>query len=246
MSDPDSTADPSVQIAEALICQNARQDYGAFVKARNADRIVDFYLLAKSIVLDGGFAHEIEWQSQIRFADLDEPTFLQEAAWVVLSAGMRESVIRSKFAAFSLAFYSWSSARQIALNDRKCRTRALRVFRHSGKIDSIISIAKVVHEQGFDIFKSSITSDGLAFLQALPFIGPTTSFHLGKNIGLDVVKPDRHLLRVSMLAGYSNPTEMCRAISDAVGDRASVVDLIVWRYATLNPGYRDFLARYLH
>lgn len=212
----------------------------------NAERIVDFYLLAKSTVIGEGFAEEIEWQDQLQFSDVDERGFLREAAWVVLSAGMREKVVRCKFEAFSMAFCNWLSARQIVLKASQCKRAASRVFDHQRKITSIIEIAKSVDRTGFDIFKDKIISEGVLFLESLPYVGPATSYHLAKNIGLDVVKPDRHLLRISALAGYSNPGEMCLRISSAVGDRLSVVDLVVWRYATLNPGYREFLSRYLH
>lgn len=209
------------------------------------ERIIDFYLLAKYIVISEGFGEEISWQGAVKLSDTTEGTFLQEAAWVVLSSGMRESVIRNKFPALSLAFYNWVSARSIIANTRECRKNALQVFAHSGKINSIITIANAVQAIGFETFKCRIGLEGVGFLRSLPFIGPATSYHLAKNIGLDVVKPDRHLQRISTLAGFSCPTHLCQVISSIVGDRLSVVDLVVWRYATLNPGYKAFLTRYL-
>jgi hypothetical protein len=208
------------------------------------ERLIDFYFLAKSVVIGEGFQHEIDWQDGLRFLDLQEDVFLREAAWVVLSSGMRESVIRGKFPAISRAFHEWTSASQISANGPTCRKKAFRIFRHAGKIDSIVEIAKSIDRTGFDSFKQRIGSEGVPFLKSLPFIGPATCYHLAKNIGLDVVKPDRHLLRISTLVGYSDPTEFCKEISSAVGDRMCVVDLIVWRYATLNPGYKNLLTRY--
>jgi len=213
--------------------------------AERLQRVVDFYLLAKGIVIDEGFGSEIAWQNEVRLAKLNETAFLREAAWVVLSSGMRETVIRGKFPAFSQAFHNWTSAEQISDGAEDCRQRALRVFAHRGKVDSIIDIAGRIVREGFDSFKNKIDSEGVVFLQSLPFIGPATSFHLAKNVGLDVVKPDRHLVRVCALAGYKTPTDFCEEISNIVGDRLAVVDLVVWRYATINPGYRDFLTRYL-
>jgi hypothetical protein len=219
---------------------------GGVKHADRLDRVVGFYLLAKTVVVDQGFGEEIAWQDQVRFSELDEGIFLREAAWVVLSSGIREAVIRKKFPGFSAAFHNWFSAGRITTNARECRNNALRVFAHSAKVNSIIEIARLVDCVGFDVFKQRVDLGGVQFLQTLPFIGPATCYHLAKNIGLDVVKPDRHLLRISALAGYANPAALCREISDVVGDRLSVVDLVVWRYATLNPGYRQFLTRYLH
>lgn len=209
-------------------------------------RVVDFYALAKTIVVDEGFAHEIEWQNQIQFSAIVESAFLREAAWVVLSSGMRETVIRSKFAAFSKAFCDWDCAEHICTNATQCKEKALEVFAHAKKIDAIVEIAARVSKDGFQAFKRGIDAHGVPFLQSLPYMGRATSFHLAKNIGLNVVKPDRHLMRISSLAGYSDPTDMCQAIANAIGDRLPVVDLVIWRYATVNPGYANFLSNYFH
>jgi hypothetical protein len=237
-----------VSVTEAFIGKDSiiRTGMPSNVNAGTHERMVDFYLLAKNIVVGEGFGEEIQWQDRLQFSDLNESVFLREAAWVVLSSGMREAVVRNKFQSFSFAFYDWLSAKQISANAQRCKRTASRIFAHSGKIDSIIEICGLINTNGFDAFKAKIASGGVVFLRSLPFIGPATSYHLAKNIGFDVVKPDRHLLRISELAGYSNPAEMCHKISSVVGDRLSVVDLVVWRYATLNPGYRDFLIRYLH
>lgn len=208
------------------------------------DRLIDFYFLAKGVVIGEGFQDEIEWQDSVRFCDLEEAVFLQEAAWVVLSSGMRESVIRAKFAAVSQAFYNWTSAIEIVENASSCKINASKIFRHPGKINSIVEIARSISESGFEGFKLRIALEGVDFLRSLPFVGPATCYHLAKNIGLDVVKPDRHLMRISALAGYSDPAQFCSVLSLAVGDRMCVVDLIVWRYATLNPGYMNLLTRY--
>jgi len=213
--------------------------------AKKLQRVVDFYLLAKNVVVSEGFADELKWQDQIQFSGVGESVFLREAAWVVLSSGMRESVVRSKFQSFSDAFYNWFSARRIRTNAHECRRSALRIFCHAGKIDSIIEISCSVDKHGFDFIKGKIQTEGVVFLQSLPYVGPATCYHLAKNLGLDVVKPDRHLLRISALLEYENPALLCRDIANSVGDRVSVVDLVIWRYATLNPGYRNFVARYV-
>lgn len=205
-------------------------------------KIIDAYLIAKEAVIEKGFAEEIDWQDEVRFSNVTESDFLREAAWVVLSSGMRETVIRLKFPAISTAFYSWQNARKIVFNSEICRNRALKVFRHQKKIDAIISIAEQILAQGFSVFKMNVQREGVKFIQSFPFMGPATSYHLAKNIGLDVVKPDRHLLRVAATTSFESPKLLCEEISKLVGDRVSVVDLVIWRFATLNPNYTEYFA----
>jgi len=206
-------------------------------------RIVETYLQAKEYVVKEGFGEEIDWQDNIRFSQIKELDFLRESAWVVLSSGMSETVIRRKFPSISEAFDFWQSAAYITNNSDECRKKALTVFGHKGKIEAIISIAQRVFAQGFKIFKGHIQKDGVRFIRSLPFMGPATSYHLAKNIGLDVVKPDRHLLRVASVTGFDSPETLCEKIAEVVGDRISVIDLVIWRFATLNRNYVGFFAR---
>ena len=99
--------------------------------------------------------------------------------------------------------------------------------------------AERVAEDGFDAIKTRLAGGDISYLQTFPFMGPATSYHLAKNLGMDVVKPDRHLLRITCAVGYESPDAMCRDIGTTVGERLSVVDLVLWRYATLNPAYLD-------
>jgi len=203
-------------------------------------KLAEIYIKIKEAVIREGFAEEIDWQDNVRLSQVSEGDFLREAAWVVLSSGMREAIVRLKFPAISVAFYFWRSANQIVGNSEQCRARALTVFCHRKKINAIITIAEQICSQGFEIFKTRIESDGVEFIQSLPFMGPATSYHLAKNIGLDMVKPDRHLLRVAAVAGYESPMLLCEDISKSVGDRLSVIDLVIWRFATLNPDYIEY------
>lgn len=199
--------------------------------------VVYAYQLVKERVLQAGYEAEIEWQASIVFEKITEATFLREAAWVVLSSGMRESVIRKCFPSFSSGFFDWSSATVIAANQEVCRRRAMKVFSHSLKVDAIIAIAKRVAKEDFINIYHQIRTQGIDFLQTFPFIGPVTSWHLAKNIGMDVAKADRHLIRIAKATDYSSPLEMCRDIASIANDSVAVVDLVIWRYATLDRNY---------
>lgn len=206
-------------------------------EARQNPAIVDAYIMAKNAVIAAGYACEIDAQKNASLDEVTEKDFLQEAAWVVLSAGMKESVVRKKFTTLSGAFLHWESASIIVGSKQFCRANALSCFAHEGKIDAILSIVDHVDENGFPCVKQSIQDRGPEYLRAFPFIGPVTCWHLAKNLGLDVVKPDRHLLRISEAAGFSSPHSLCQAIADLSGERISVIDIVLWRFATLNRQY---------
>jgi hypothetical protein len=204
---------------------------------------VDAYRWAKEYVIAQGYSAEIRWQCEASFEAITESQFLSEAAWVILSCGMRETVISRKFPLLSTAFLEWDSSGAILRRKRNCRDAALRIFAHEQKIDAILRIIEVVRNEGLEEMKKGIRSSGVAYLQRFPFLGPATSYHLAKNLGIDVVKPDRHLLRITAIAGFDSPERFCRYISDAVGDKSSVVDVVLWRFATLHQCYLQLFRR---
>ena len=203
-------------------------------------KLVETYLIAKEEVIQRGYAEEVDWQDQLCFSRITETDFLREAAWVILSSGMREAVVRKKFVGVTAAFRHWESAQDIVENNSECQNNALKVFAHPRKISAILSVAERVHEHGYPKIYDHIRDNGVDYLQQFDFIGPVTRYHLAKNIGLDVVKPDRHLVRVAEAASYADPHALCEAIANETGDKLSVIDIVIWRFATVEPLYLDF------
>jgi len=208
---------------------------------RETESLVCAYMTAKELIIEAGFASEIDWQDKIDFDSISEQDFLREFAWVVFSSGMREAIVRKKFSAISEAFLHWANARTVVLRAAHCRESAMSVFAHKGKVEAVITVAGEISRLGFNCVHSRIKHDGIAYLKSFPFLGPATANHLAKNLGLNVVKPDRHLVRLAARAGFSTPSLMCRKIADVMGEKDSVVDLVLWRYATIN---RDYLVTF--
>ncbi|NMA30683.1 MAG: hypothetical protein GX941_02600 [Candidatus Methanofastidiosa archaeon] len=205
-------------------------------------KLADRYLSIKAKVIKCGFASEIDWQDSLRFSNIHEKDFLREAAWVILSSGMRETIIRQKFPAISSAFLDWNGAHSIVANQQLCQQTALEIFGNRLKIKAILEWASKISKIGFKQIKSLIECEGINFIQTLPFMGPATSYHFAKNIGLDVAKPDRHLVRIAYAAGYSNPSILCTDIARTIGDRVSVIDLVLWRFATIESNYLEYFS----
>jgi hypothetical protein len=205
-------------------------------------RVTTAYWAAKRRVLLAGYAKEIDWQENLSPAQITESQLLCECAWVILCSGMRESVVRSRFDSISAAFLQWSSARAIISDAEHCRNRALVIFRHPGKIDAILRLATLIVDCGFNSIKEQLLEEGPGFLEQLPFIGPITVRHLAKNLGFPVAKPDRHLVRLATVLGYPSVDQLCADIAETTGQPIPVIDLVLWRYATLSPSYVAFFA----
>ncbi len=201
--------------------------------ARQTVRALSLYEQAESRVYSAGYGWEADWQRQRLHAGFTEEDLLREAAWVVLCSGFRESVVRNVFDYVSLCFCDWESAEAIARHKSLCIETALHQFKNRRKISAIAEIAEIICEAGFDRVHAELYDDPIEKLQALPFIGPTTSWHLAKNLGFNVAKNDRHLARLAVGNGFADAHTLCALIAQETGELAGVVDIILWRYAVL-------------
>lgn len=194
-----------------------------------------FFSKACNYIQHAGLSAEVIWQREMDFAGFTEYELLREHAWVTLCSGFRESTVRRAFDHVSLCFCDWESAEAIVSAGDICCVTATSSFANRLKLKGILSTAKYISEVGFDVFKQSALADPISQLQKLPFIGPITSWHLAKNLGLDVAKPDRHLIRLSERLGFRSADHLCRELAATTGEPTKVVDLIIWRYIADNP-----------
>lgn len=163
---------------------------------------------------DSGFEINtaIEWQQTVQ-APADSDIFAREAIFVICNSGMKHTVARRIHDRVIAALSDGASAST--------------VFGHKGKAAAIDTIWR--HRA--DLFARFLLVDGdyakLDFLGALPWIGGITKFHLAKNFGVDVAKPDVHLGRLAVAEG-STVHDMCARLARETGYRVATVDLILW------------------
>ena len=180
--------------------------------------------------MDSGHGSEIEWQESRDPTSFSESNFLAEAAWVVYNSGFREAIVRRNFDFISLCFFEWASAKEIVDAGSVCVEAAMLAIANRRKHEAVLEVARRVADAGFPKFRKRLLADPLNYLRLLPFIGPVTAMHLAKNLGFDVAKPDRHLVRLQRRLGFSDVGAMCAHFASATGDPIRVVDLVLWRF----------------
>lgn len=137
--------------------------------------------------------------------------FAAEAIFVICNSGMRFTVARDIFDRVMRAVRAGSSAST--------------AFGHPGKAAAIDDIWARRNE----LYAGYLAApDKLAFCAALPWVGEITKYHLAKNFGADVAKPDVHLQRLAERAGCT-PQEYCERIAALTGYRVATVDVVLWR-----------------
>lgn len=173
------------------------------------------YLKLRQSIIDAGYSEEVEWAGSVSAPD-DADQFAVEACWVILNSGMKEQVARG----------IWERVRPALLREGACHKE---LFGHAGKRAAINRIWQLRVDL-FSEWRLKSPDKQLDYLETLPWIGPITKFHLARNLGMDVCKPDRHLVRI---AGDETPEQLCQRLAKATGDRIGQVDCVIWRAANL-------------
>jgi len=210
-----------------------------------SEKICHAYFFAKQYIIKRGYSNEIDWQEQISYDCINEQKFLHEITWVILASGMSDKVVRKIFPLIKQIMFDFQSPKLIYQKRKICYSKAIKIINHPGKVNAIIYVAEYLHKNSFEFVKNKIQNDRIEFIQTFPFMGKSTAFHLAKNIGLDVAKPDRHLVRISNVLGFNSPNELCTKISYLLHEKISLIDLVLWRYATLDKDYINTINRYV-
>lgn len=203
----------------------------------NINKLAKAYFVVKKYVIESGYSKEIDWQDSIEFNKISTQYFLQEYAWVVLSSGMSDKVIAKIFPLISNIFKSWEDLEYIIKHKDLISKSSLSVFNNKLKINAILDTSIFIYKNEFKQIKDRIKNENVNYLISFPFIGKATCYHLAKNLGLTFAKPDRHLVRISQRIGFKTPEELCTYLSAYISEKVQVIDLVLWRYATLDKNY---------
>lgn len=157
-----------------------------------------------------GYGSDVEWQ-EAAGPPKTAQEFAREAIFVVCNSGMKHTVAQGIFDRVMRAV--------------QANRPASAVFGHQGKaaaIDTIWQNRQALWAGYLD------ADDKLEFCAALPWIGQITKYHLAKNFGAPVAKPDVHLQRLADAEGVT-PQQLCERLAVQTGYKIATVDVVLWR-----------------
>lgn len=97
-----------------------------------------------------------------------------------------------------------------------------------GKSGKAAAIDKIWKERERYFAEYMAAPDKVAYAQTVPWIGGITCYHMVKNFGADVAKPDVHLKRLADREGVSSQ-QLCERLAGETGFRVATVDTVLWR-----------------
>lgn len=179
----------------------------------------DEYLRLKNSLIESGYEEEIEFiRDLLENPHTDAETFLCEYIFVVVNSGMKNQI--------AVKIYDR------IIKQMNAHRPIIEVFKHEGKVKAIENMIENYEELHGTFLMLNNSVNKLDFLKSLPWIGDITKYHLARNLGIDVTKPDRHLVRIAQQYG-TTPQILCETLSKRTGDKVGVVDVVLWRAANL-------------
>lgn len=175
-----------------------------------------------------GYGSDITWAETIAPPATAE-AFAEEVIFVICNSGMKNTVARMIYGKVMPCVAS--------------RRSAFHVFKHRGKANAIDRIWRHRVRLWREFMAISTDEGRLGWLRELPWIGDITKYHLAKNFGMQVAKPDVHLQRLSRLFGQS-AQDLCHSLSKRAGLKLATIDTLLWRGAAigaLNTATGEFL-----
>jgi len=185
-----------------------------------------FFKDAKTFTIDH---HEefLDYLEALPERKITDKEFFAEYCWVIFASGFNAQVVSNKFSRIRKTLSGFDPHRVTP----KAATVGLKIIAHKPKWDAIISCAKMLSSMSWDEFKQKYLSE-IDRMEQLPRIGPITKFHLARNLGYDVVKPDLHLVRVAEHFGDIPIEALCRNLRstcpDASGYNLGQIDFCIW------------------
>ncbi len=153
---------------------------------------------------------DIEWAEALT-TPTDADAYALEVIFVICNSGMKNTVARGIYERCATAL---AQGRPV-----------LEVFKHPGKSAAIQSIW-AGRQISFSNYLEA--KDKLEYLAGIPWIGQITKYHLAKNFGADVAKPDVHLVRLADREGCTVQA-LCERLAAETGLRVATVDTLLWR-----------------
>lgn len=206
----------------------------------DGNKLLAYYDVALREVEDGSARWFLDWVRKRRHpTEADDAFFLSEYTFIVSTAGFRESTVQKRFQALRSALKGFDpdllrgmtfAGIESAYMDNMLRNRAK--AKAVAKTLTLYSSRPSRIGELLDRLERTRDPD---VLKELPYIGDALKYHFSRNLGLDVAKPDVHMLRLAQRFGFAADAvgvqAMCEYVAERRSERVGSVDYVLWYLA---------------
>ncbi len=203
-------------------------------------KLLAYYDVALREVEGGSAKWFLDWVRKLRRpTEADVPFFLSEYTFIVSAAGFRESTVGKRFKALRAALADFDPDRlrgwTFAAIETAYMENMLRNHAKARAVAKTLTTYSLRPSRVHELLVRLETTKDPDVLKELPYIGDALKYHFSRNLGLDVAKPDVHMLRLAPRFGFSADAAGVQAMCEYVGsrrnERVGAVDYVLWYLA---------------
>ncbi len=180
--------------------------------------------------------------------------FFEMLIMIIFYSGFRSSTVENKEQIILGYFSNYEVVSQYTDKDIKIILADSKMIRNERKIKSCITNAKIFKEKVFkhgsfqaylESFDANSSFENLLYLKeeleySFEYLGGTTVYHFLTDLGFNVLKPDRVILRIFKRLGlienekqFLKTIVLGRKFAEAIGQPIRYVDIILVKYGQL-------------
>lgn len=148
--------------------------------------------------------------------------FVCEVIYVILASGFSQKTAKKKY--FEITEYLKSLGTNVPDLEM-----LLAIFNNKNKMSAIKKIWINKNDLSRNYYQLQDDKSRMKFLLNLPFIGPITQNHIARNLGINTVKPDIWIMRLSNAFGYKDYHEMFEEVHKLTNYPIGYIDVILWK-----------------
>ncbi len=153
---------------------------------------------------------------------LNPSDFASEVIYVILASGFSQKTAKKKY--FEIVKY----LQTLGSNEVDLAV-LLSIFNNKNKMSAIKKVWVNKKNLSDSYYQLKDDKSRMKFLLNLPFIGPITQNHIARNLGINTVKPDVWIMRLSEALGYKNYHQMFEEIHKSTDYPIGYIDVILWK-----------------
>ena len=169
--------------------------------------------------------YDTKWVYQVSRDTITPQKFFEEYTYVVYACNFKVTHLKGLWKPLSEAYGNYR------VLDGARRQTVLNVIDNERKWNAVHRTALIMQGFGWDEFRK-LCLDEINSMTLLGFIGPVPKFHLARNLGFDVAKPDRWMYRIANKTGWESVSSMCEYLFKKHGLSVKETDIILWKYAS--------------
>jgi len=196
--------------------------------APSLDDGLDVYYRAAITFVERHYPDILQKYRDLQPSSIGPEWFFTEYMWCVYVSGFNSKVVDKKFSDLLAAYKTWD---YICKNEEDLWANVSNIIANRRKFNAVITTRFLLQNNGWDRFRNTFLTS-IEDIGKLPYMGKVMRHHLARNIGLDTVKPDRHLVRLANHFGFSDAHTMCAVLGNRYNERIGVVDLILFYTAS--------------